>query len=56
MPWMWGVNGASSVLAAVTAVWISMWSGIHASLFIATGLYAVLSIPAIGLWSRGHKD
>ena len=56
MPWMWGVNGASSVLATVSAVWISMWSGIHASLFIATGLYALLAVPAIGLWSRGRRD
>lgn len=55
MPWMWGVNGACSVLATVSAVWISMWSGIHTSLFLATALYAALVVPGIALWRRGDR-
>ena len=46
LPWMWGVNGATGVLASVFAVAISMWSGINTSLLIAVLCYAVLSIPA----------
>lgn len=46
LPWMWGVNGATGVLASVFAVAISMWSGINTSLLIAVLCYAVLAIPA----------
>jgi hypothetical protein len=52
-PWMWGVNGAAGVLASVSAVAISMWSGISTSLFLATGAYALLVVPALALWYRG---
>ncbi len=45
-PWMWGVNGASSVLASIVAVGISMWLGIHINLMIAGILYLCLMIPA----------
>jgi SAM-dependent methyltransferase len=51
-PWMWGVNGACGVLATVSAIGISMWSGIHVSLYAATVLYALLSIPAVALQGR----
>jgi len=49
MPWMWGVNGATGVLASVTAVAISMWSGISTSLFVAVLAYASLCVPALAL-------
>ena len=53
MPWMWGVNGAAGVLATVTAVAVSMWSGISTSLYVATLAYALLTLPALVLWRRG---
>jgi hypothetical protein len=46
LPWMWGVNGATGVLASVLAVAISMWSGINTSLLVAMACYALLIIPA----------
>jgi hypothetical protein len=46
LPWMWGVNGATGVLASVFAVAISMWSGINTSLLIAVLCYGLLAIPA----------
>jgi hypothetical protein len=49
MPWMWGINGAVGVLASVTAVAISMWSGISTSLVVAAAGYALLCIPAIAI-------
>ncbi|MBN1656703.1 MAG: hypothetical protein JXA30_23220 [Deltaproteobacteria bacterium] len=49
LPWMWGVNGACSVLASVTAVAISMWSGINNNLFLAVAAYLVLIVPALKL-------
>jgi hypothetical protein len=47
--WMWGVNGASGVLASILAVAVSMWMGIYTNLMIAAGLYLLLAIPARGL-------
>lgn len=44
-PWLWGINGATGVLAAVTAVAISMWWGISASLVLAATAYALLYLP-----------
>jgi hypothetical protein len=55
MPWMWGVNGAFGVLASVSAVAISMWSGIHTNLYLAAGAYALLVLPALRLWSDGRS-
>ena len=49
LPWMWGVNGATGVLASVLAVAISMWSGINTSLLVAIACYALLIIPARNL-------
>jgi hypothetical protein len=53
-PWLWGVNGAAGVLASVTAVAVSMWSGISVSLYIAALAYALLLIPSTSLWRRGR--
>ena len=55
-PWMWGVNGAAGVLASVSAVAISMWTGISTSLYLATGAYALLVVPAVALWYRGSPS
>ena len=41
--WMWGVNGATGVLASVAAVAISMWSGIYTSLVVAAVLYLAVA-------------
>jgi hypothetical protein len=52
-PWMWGVNGAAGVLASVTAVAVSIWSGISTSLLLGTLAYALLALPAAALYRRG---
>jgi hypothetical protein len=54
-PWMWGVNGACSVLSCILAVAISIWSGIHTNLYVAMALYLGLIIPALGLWRLGKQ-
>jgi len=41
--WMWGINGACSVLASILAVGISLWAGIHVSLLLAATLYLALA-------------
>jgi hypothetical protein len=41
IPWMWGVNSATSVLGSVTAVLVSMHAGIFATLCVGTAVYAM---------------
>jgi hypothetical protein len=53
MPWMWGVNGASSVFAAVLSIIVSMAFGIHTNLYAAVLLYGSLAFVAPVLWKRG---
>ncbi len=52
-PWMWGVNGAFSVLASVVAVSVSIWLGIQVNLYLAIGLYLLLALPWAVLWKAG---
>jgi hypothetical protein len=52
-PWMWGINGACSVLASALAVGVSMWVGIDASLVVAAVLYLALMVPTVSLYRRG---
>jgi hypothetical protein len=40
-PWLWGINGATSVLASVLAVVIAMASGISAAFWTGVASYAV---------------
>jgi SAM-dependent methyltransferase len=57
MPWFWGVNGAGGVLAASVAVLTSMAFSIDTSLQIGGVCYALLVLPAAGLWRAvaGHR-
>jgi hypothetical protein len=55
LPWMWGINGATGVLASVFAVFISMWSSINTSLLVAIACYALLIIPARYLRNSLHS-
>jgi hypothetical protein len=41
VPWLWGVNGCASVIAAVLATWISLHAGLGAVLAAAVGCYVV---------------
>jgi hypothetical protein len=50
--WMWGVNGASGVIASILAVMGSMWLGINSSLLVAAILYALLALPMAWLAKR----
>ncbi len=51
LAWLWGVNGASGVLASVAAVAVSMWFGIHANLHLAAGSYVLVAL-ALGALQR----
>lgn len=44
LPWLWGVNGATSVLGSVLATFISLHAGITATLLCGTAVYAVAAV------------
>ena len=50
-PWLWGVNGAMSVLASVLAVVIAIAAGISASFWTGVASYA-LATAAFGVAAR----
>jgi hypothetical protein len=52
MPWLWGINGATSVCASVVAVVIAMGAGISAAFWTGWVCYA-LALLAFVLASRG---
>jgi hypothetical protein len=53
--WMWGVNGACSVLASAAGVCLSMWAGIDSSLAVAALCYVSLTAPALVLYRAGCR-
>ena len=50
-PWLWGVNGATSVLASVLAVVIAMAAGISASFWTGVAAY-VVAVASFALAAR----
>jgi hypothetical protein len=50
-PWLWGVNGATSVLASVLAVVIAMLAGISVSFWTGVACY-FLAVPAFAAAGR----
>lgn len=54
-PWLWGVNGATSVLASVLAVVIAMLAGISVSFWTGVACY-VLALPAFAAAARRYTS
>jgi hypothetical protein len=53
-PWLWGINGATSVCASVLAVVISMNSGISSSFWVGFASYAV-AFAAFACANKGKR-
>jgi spermidine synthase len=53
-PWLWGVNGATSVLASVLALILALSFGISFSFWVGCGFY-VLALLAFLLASRSER-
>jgi hypothetical protein len=51
IPWMWGINGASSVLGSVIAITVAITYGFNQALLIAAGCYCIAFI----LYSRWRR-
>lgn len=55
MPWLWGVNGAASVLAGVLAVAIALTWAISTAFWAGIVAYAI-ALSAFAIASRsGHR-
>jgi hypothetical protein len=54
LPWLWGINGAASVLASVLAVLIALELGIGANLWIGAACYLVAA-AALAAGNRGRS-
>jgi hypothetical protein len=51
VPWAWGINGVTSVLASVLAVFVALNWGFTAATLLAAGCYAVAAThAAFGRW------
>ena len=55
LPWMWGINGACSVLAAVSAIGVSMTWGIDVNLAVAGACYASLAVVGTAVARAGDR-
>jgi hypothetical protein len=54
-PWLWGINGATSVCASVLAVVIAMQSGISASFWVGFTAYAVAMLSFLWASRQGAQ-
>jgi SAM-dependent methyltransferase len=46
IPWAWAINGASSVVASVGALWLAAFWGFSAVFLLALGCYALATLSA----------
>jgi predicted membrane-bound spermidine synthase len=54
-PWLWGINGVTSVYATIIAVVISMSWGISSSYWAGFGFYVVAGISVFRILSIGNS-
>lgn len=48
-PWLWGINGATGVLASVLAIVIALSAGISVSFWTGVGCYAAAALSLVAL-------
>jgi len=53
--WFWGVNGATSVCASVSAVVVSLFWGISNAFWAGWAAYAIAALAAWRLWIEARK-
>jgi hypothetical protein len=54
-PWLWGLNGAASVMATVLAVILAMSFGISASFLTGVIIYAAAVLAFLAMRRRSHR-
>jgi hypothetical protein len=57
VPWAWGINGVTSVLASVLALAVAITAGFTAATLVAAACYAVAAAHAgLGRWPGGAEE
>jgi len=54
-PWLWGINGITSVFATVISILIAMSYGISISYWTGTAMYFIAALSFIYLLSKDKK-
>jgi len=52
IPWMWGVNGVSSVVGSAMAIWIAISLGFSEALLVSAGCYFVIFLLLVKPWTE----
>jgi hypothetical protein len=55
-PWMWGINGAASVVGTIVAILISMSLGISATLLAGTVCYGLILVANLRFQRLGQAS
>jgi MFS family permease len=53
IPWAWGINGGSSVLASILCIIIAMWFGFLSTILIAAVVYLAGTLIFLIPWQKG---
>lgn len=56
LPWVWGVNGATSVCASVLATVFAIFMGYTAVLMIGAATYALAAVTLLLVRSREARE
>jgi hypothetical protein len=56
IPWMWGINGATSVVASVLAMVVSLNIGLRGTLLVGMGIYGIAWVAMWGIQRRASTD
>jgi hypothetical protein len=48
LPWLWGLNGMAGVLASVIVMYVAVFGGHSAAMYVGAGCYVIV---AAGFWS-----
>jgi hypothetical protein len=57
VPWAWGINGVTSVLASILALTVAISAGFKAATLVAAGCYAIaLAHAVLGRWPDRQEE
>lgn len=56
VPWMWGLNGITSVVGSVGAMTLAKLHGFGSVLIVGTAIYAVAAAVALAYWSAARRE
>jgi hypothetical protein len=55
-PWLWGINGAASVVGSVAAIWLALAAGINRTMWVGVTIYALAGCLLVVQLRRAAKE